>query len=81
LKQAGIFPGMIAPRLVKPRVEPCASHPQYPAHQCDGMVTTVLVHEAVPSATLADLARHYGIHSKLSALRQSDDHPSVDYFD
>lgn len=46
-EQPGIFPGMIAQRLVQPCVGPCASHPQNPAHQCDCVVTMVLVHKAV----------------------------------
>jgi hypothetical protein len=42
-----IFPGMRAQRLMKPRIEPCAIHTQGPAHQCDGVVAAVLVHEGV----------------------------------
>lgn len=47
IEQAGPFPGAITYRFVQPCVEPRASHPKNPAHQCVGMVTTVLVHEAI----------------------------------
>ena len=72
IEQAGIFPGVIAHRLVQPGVKTGARHPQDAAHQRDGVVIAVLVHEAVlHSGSLAKYRAAFFNKSRSSSVRRN----------
>ena len=69
LEQPGIFLGVIAHRLVQPRVESGASHLQHAAHRGDPEFMAVLVHEAVlHSGSLAKYRAAFFRRSRSSSV-------------